>query len=321
MEDQDHIGAHKLFNRLLSIDEDNPEVGELIQIMYQNDDQPPAGGNKFIWMIIPLIAASLLTIFFIPQSKTEIGQTTNTNQETQLDNKSSSMNVEPIEVNKFADLESEVDPSEKTSVTTEEKPLNSDNNSANTDKSNSKSEKKRPRKTDLKKTLKTKIKNKKITPIDKIAITKIEKETPDEAFITVTVAGSWADIWIDGKKEGQTGKGAIAVKPGTHELKVVNKYAMPHRQVFTVAPGERKTINVSELKRLPIKLVISSKVYDEDCIAIVDNLSMGTLSKLKYRLKINDSSKSHSVVIKCDQKVAIQKIIPKATPGTVLTLP
>ena len=137
--------------------------------------------------------------------------------------------------------------------------------------------------------------------------------------LILTVPHSWADIWINGQKMGRTGQsGPISLPPGTHELRLENDFALPYKKRFTIVSGEQKKIEAS-LQRKPATIVVPSQ-YDKDCVAKLDNKSIGKLGSSEYQLKILDPSSGHALSIECDDEVIVKKQLRPLTPGSTSLL-
>lgn len=120
------------------------------------------------------------------------------------------------------------------------------------------------------------------------------------ARLTVLVPGSWGNIYVDDVAKGRTGRidGPIEVTPGTHTLRVENDLTTPWTTTFTVAPGESRTIEVTNLQRKPAVLRFPSDLAGE-CSLLVDEVERGTLQGLGYDYQLFEPERAHLVELRC----------------------
>lgn len=293
MEQGAHLEAHNMFNRLLAIDEENEQVPLLIDQMYQNDEtlveETP---HTSYW----LSASIILLVFgggliYSQTSTQEIAPT-------------------QITTNVSVPTKKEPPPIEfpKESIPVEEK---------QPQKKRPKDPKPQPKEKPQKKIIpRTDILQKK-----KLIIPKpIEPVQLPDGELTITVLNSWADVWIDGKKIGRTGSiQPVNLKPGSHEIRLENEYALPYKKNFTISSGEKTKLEVS-LEYKPATIVIPDQV-GATCTARLDGKSLGTIEQLEYKLSISDPSQKHNLELNCPQAEPQQHAIPSLTPGASFPLP
>jgi hypothetical protein len=136
--------------------------------------------------------------------------------------------------------------------------------------------------------------------------------------VLITVPGSWGDIFIDGDLKGRTGAvGALEVSPGTHVLGIRNDHALPWQKSFTVAPGERKTIEVTNLQRKPARFRMTNAPSPK-CDVAVDGIRRGTIESLANSLQVRSPQRSHDLTIQCPDGTTIVKTIAPAAPGALV---
>ena len=144
-------------------------------------------------------------------------------------------------------------------------------------------------------------------------------EADPPAGVTVLVPGSWGDIYIDGELKGRTGKieGAIPVTPGTHTLRVENNLALPYTTTFTVSPGEQSVIEVTALQRKPVVLRFESRLSG-GCRLLVDDVERGTLQGLSWTFQIAEPDSHHQLALACPDGLVRRMTLPEVVPGAVL---
>lgn len=296
MEQGAHLEAHNMFNRLLAIDEENEQVPLLIDQMYQNDE-PIAEDVKQTpyWLIASIIlllcgGGLIYTQISTPPPRTQ----------SPVVASNPSIKPPPIEFPKESIPEEE-------KVSKQSPPEKIEKEVIAPEKKENKPKKIVPR-VDL-------IQKKKLPP--KKTIEPIQ--LPD-GELTITVLNSWADVWIDGKKIGRTGSiQPINLKPGSHEIRLENEYALPYKKNFTISSGEKTKLEVS-LEYKPATIVIPDQI-EASCTALLDGKSIGTIQQLEYKLSISDPSKQHQLELDCPQSGAQQHSIPSLTPGASFPLP
>jgi hypothetical protein len=53
----------------------------------------------------------------------------------------------------------------------------------------------------------------------------------------------WAEVWVDGKKKGTTPIDPIQLKPGKHQIRLVNKdLKVDRKENVELQPGETKEL-------------------------------------------------------------------------------
>ena len=195
----EHLEAHNLFNRLLSIDEENQEVQNLLDQMYQNEEHKSEEekANYFFWAA-PLLAVLVLSIFLYP--KTDLTQP---NPEKSPE----TISTRGIAANEtFDDYGESLQPMNLAVPATAS--ALKDMEIAKPNVIREKIKKKTVPQPDVKP---QKVSVKPNKPV-------ILPETePEKGTVVITVPYSWADVIIDGKELGRTGNlKPIKLAPGTH---------------------------------------------------------------------------------------------------------
>ncbi|MAA80628.1 MAG: hypothetical protein CL916_15335 [Deltaproteobacteria bacterium] len=295
MEQGAHLEAHNMFNRLLAIDEENEQVPLLIDQMYQNDEllieKSTHTSYWFSASIILLVFGGGLVYY------------QNSNEAESFPKVS--IAVPPPQNNEPPPIEF---PAESIPAEERKQPKNNLPAFPKTEQPKEKIPKKIIPRVDL-------LKNKKTIPTKTIEPVQI----PD-GELTITVLNSWADVWIDGKKIGRTGSiQPINLKPGSHEIRLENEYALPYKKNFTISSGEKTKLEVS-LEYKPATIVIPDQI-EATCTAKVDGKPMGTIKQLSYKLSISDPSQKHNLELDCPQTGPQKHVIPSLTPGASFPLP
>jgi len=292
--DRDHLGALRLFNRLLSMDDENQEVLELVQSMHGALGEKSGGRRRSLMGALLLAAvAGLLWFVFRPA----------------VPDHAASMKLpadggaDPRALEQIPPAEQDAPPSVVATGATLKPPSLEQAASVKQDKPKEKREE----------------------PEDKREAREDDKArvapTPDPpATVMVTVPGSWGDIFIDGKLHGRTGTvGKITVQPGTHTLVIRNDHALPYRQKFTVASGESKAIEVTSLQRKPARFRLTGSAPGE-CKVVVDGVERGTLAGLKSTVRIRNPDRPHKLMVKCPDGTQHSKTLKAVSPGAFVSV-
>jgi serine/threonine-protein kinase len=291
---RDTLGALRLFNRLLAIDEENEEVLQLVQAMHT--PAPNTGPNpRWGWLSLGAVALSVLAAVTLWPSP------------------------EPAPTN--PDL-AEVEPVEEPAPQPVEFPVNAEppvfsEGPAPATPPRAERPAMLARPTGLR-TLPTP------AAPDRVGAGDPEQAPAASQVATVAVAvngGAWATIEIDREPKGRTGSvGDIAVTPGKHTLTLKNPLAQPYTTTFEVAAGERKEIVVPELTPLPLTARLAGGFADT-CVVSVDGVSRGTLAAIGRDIAIHDPRVPHAVELSCPEGVVVRRELPaNARPGSTVVI-
>ena len=277
----DHLGALRLFNQLLSIDEDNVEVLELVQSMHERMPRrrEPRRTGRWVAAVVGAVGAGLFTWALWPTPPepaplVDPGLPPDTVPATDP--------LPPVVVEP-AESAVVIIPSPATPPPRPPPPS--------------------PR------------------PIRRVdASPRPGRDTPppppaDPGYVTVLVPGSWGKIQIDNKDFGQTGSaGAIPVQPGSHELRVENDYALPWVHTFEIAPGESLEIEVTGLLPKPAIALLSG--VDPSCRVALDGRNVGNVGTLGGRVKLDAPRSQHILTLECADGARHEGRVGPLTPGT-----
>jgi len=288
LENNDHLGALQLFNRLLTIDADHPEVLELVQGMHQLQPQEPTNSRRWgMTLGIPLLASFAAWALWpaAPQQQDPVAAQVNLSE------------VEPaIEgpiISIAPPIEAVVTEEPTTAVIAPPEPTPEPQS------------------------------NPVAIPAVNLVQVPIEPVPPIDttpAQLTVVVPGSWGYIFIDDVQIGRTGQiGTIPLEPGEHELRVENDYSLPWHHTFTVEAGESLEVTVTDLQRKPATAILSDEI-DPNCSVSLDGILQGTIQDLGHRLSVTDPDNPHIVELGCPDGTATQIPIAQTSPGSVFQL-
>lgn len=302
LEAHNHLEALRLFNRLLSLDEDNEEVLTLIQGMHSL--QPEESTDSKPWWLVALtvpLAAGLLTWALWPEPPPEL-------VEPILPPVVEIQEPEPVEAAPVEAAPVEAAPVEAAPVETapvETPPLPVA----------------RLREPEPLAIISPKLSisdTPRISAADALSST----STPEDAApgkVTVLVPGAWGYIYIDDRRRGRTGQvGALDLSAGTHTLRVENDYSLPHIQEITVVSGEPQTITISDLKRKPATIQLPG--LDGSCEVSLDGAVLGTAAGLGYRFQLSEPDREHTVELRCPEGDPQTHNLKGIQPGSMVPL-
>ena len=296
--DKDHLGALRLFNRLLAIDEDNPEVLSLVQGMHRAS---PAQSNRR-WGLAAVggaILASLLTWVLWPAPS---GVETDT---------------EPLPTGAAPFERTPDGPTEFSSASDVPAGATQDNPPVDAvatggpavgqgavSKAVSKSGKGR----------KTVVPPPPPPPRERVSR---PAEPPVPGTVSVLVDGAWAWISLDGERVGKTGQvGRIELEPGKHTLLLENDYSSPWERSFEVSPGEHRSFEV-KLTVLPATIAFPSSM-GSDCEVRLNGDARGMLGELGHRLRITNPRRKYTLQVQCPGGETHSEELGMLTPGSTV---
>jgi len=282
----DHLGALRMFNRLLAIDEENEEVLTLLRGLHSLP-----GHNAKRTRLIPIGVAALVGVSMAayalwPATPVETGV-------PQPDALGEAVEVPPEVPVTNPEVQSDSQPAVVATQRQKAAPVPP------------------PATIAPKRVLK---------PMATIKPTAASQPAAEPATVMVTVPGSWGDIYIDGELKGRTGSVRdINVGAGTHVLVIRNDHALPHETSFTVAPGEKKLIEVTDLQRKPARVRLMNAPAT-DCIVSVDGIQRGTVASLAQTVRVREPDRAHALTVACPGGTSLERTLAPAAPGALVTL-
>ena len=154
-------------------------------------------------------------------------------------------------------------------------------------------------------------------------------QAPGELWLRIEEAPSgflyqtWGDLYIDGDHVDQLNPGGrlrTEVGPGEHAVSVRGtEEALPFEQVLTVEPGEKVDLSV----RLPYDgiVVTFSSELEGGCLIAVDGVARGDLATLRGReLRIRDASRPWTVELACPDQDSLS-FAASGQPGQKIPFP
>ncbi len=286
LDDRDHLGALRLFNRLLSMNENNQEVLDIVQSMHGQINS--AGrSQRMLAGLAALLAAAILVWLMWPHT----------------DGKKAYSSAEQL-------AETPTLPPERATVQSEDDAPPPPKQPPPPQKAKTKTV-----------TLVEQPPVLAVSPAKFTPRTIPPRPAPSQpASVLVTVPGSWGDIYIDGELKGRTGVvGRIDLTPGTHVLGIKNDHALPFHRKFTVGRGEAKTIEVTSLKRKPARFRLEGNPGG-DCSVFVDNVNRGTIAGLSKTFIVREPEKAHQLQLRCPDGTQIQRTLSPVSPGALVPI-
>ena len=297
------LEAQRYLNRLLMIDPENDSVFDLLQNMHSHSEVPVQTTKMpALWMYaIPVSLIGIGLWIFFPRANKPVV--------------SLQVSESPPQTETILQL---TDPIPKAKPTDDTQPIA--DSTPVTQPILKPPKKKRPLNTPTITRPVTKPKDKTTsnaastqTTTDSSTIETNEKPAP--GLLTISIPNAWAEIWIDGKSFGRTGQvKPIVLEAGTHELKLVNPYSVPHVETITITPDQTTHIEVRSLKRRPAKLIFASTLSPE-CQVALDGIDLGEMGILKHQLLIEQPNLPHALTVDCPEDTYTQEI-GQLTPGS-----
>ena len=287
LECDDHLTALRLFNRLLSIDEENQEVLELVQGMHtQVRTKPPT--RRIAWSALAAAAVGLGLVLVLTWMA---GDRTPTPTTTVTELPEPTPEPEPL-----VELGSSPSPlPEITPPLTKPDPPSATNALAVA-----------PR-----------------TPRARRIDPPVVEEEPEAiaeepATIEIRVQGTGhADIYVDGVERGKTRGGApIQVQAGAHLIKLVSPVFEPWEREVEVAPGEAYVNKEVKLVPRPATALVLDDVPG-DCQVRLDGDDLGSVDALSRSFPIPEPTRGHLVQFDCPDATHTVKVPPQNGPDKV----
>ena len=138
--------------------------------------------------------------------------------------------------------------------------------------------------------------------------------------ITVVVPGSWGNIWVDNTLLGRTGEvGPMEVSPGRHTLRVENDLSLAWERPFEIAPGEQLDFSPPLVPKPALAMLPPG--LDPACTVAVDGGNRGLVSALGDGIAIRDPRSPHQIKLSCPDGLERMTRIEPVRPGSVFTIP
>ena len=279
----DHLGALRVFNRLLSIDEDNAEVLTLVQGMHTTGKGEGHGRSALPWLAAAaalLLGTTLAWAFWPdppPAALINVGE-------------SPAAEVKPAPLPESPAPQPVVAPEPSPAPTPAAEP--------------------RP------------VKISPVyrqSPPRRPPPPGPDGLPVEPGRITVVVPGSWGRIYIDNTLIGRTGEvGVMKVTPGRHTLRVENDLSLPWDRPFDVAPGEQLDFSPPLVPK-PATAQLPPTVAG-DCLVALDGVGRGAVSALGGEVPIRDPRSPHVIELRCPDAPTLTARIEPVRPGSVFML-
>lgn len=109
-----------------------------------------------------------------------------------------------------------------------------------------------------------------------------------------------ADVYLGGKKVGNTRDAApLQLPAGTHVLEFRTPYILPHTEEVTVSPGETVPLRVVLTPR-PATVTFPDS-YAAECEVTVNRRSQGTIGSLGWKLLVRQPNETQNFVVDCGE--------------------
>jgi eukaryotic-like serine/threonine-protein kinase len=109
-----------------------------------------------------------------------------------------------------------------------------------------------------------------------------------------------ADVYIGDQRVGNTrDRKPISLPPGSHRVRIASDLIKDQTLAFELAPGEHKEMNVN-LQAKPTYIEID-KQFDANCEVSVNGVSSGTAGQLNHRIPVERPDLPHSIRLQCGE--------------------
>lgn len=129
-------------------------------------------------------------------------------------------------------------------------------------------------------------------------------EPPKPACIAFRSKSAPAEVYLDEVRIGSTRDGrCYELPPGTYDFVLTGEMVREHVERVTLAAGQVEMAWQVELTPLPCQLRFASS-YAPDCTVTVNGQALGTLGELRHQVMIERPDQPSSVLLQCDGKQA-----------------
>ncbi len=288
LERGDHLGALQLFNRILTLDEENEEVLELVQGMHRSAGGDHPALRRWGLGLGSLAAAGLITWVLWPSPPPEpvsLDPLPESTVETLLPEGPLSGGSAPGGTLPGRTLAG--GPLAEHHLPTSERAPEVERAASP------------PAPTAKVPTAQKKLRAASLTRAPQKIVEAAAKLPPPPGLVRVVVTGSWGELYIDDEHRGRTGNpNPIPVTPGKHTLRVENDLALPVIRAFEIAAGEQSVIDIGRLQPRPATARVAESVPGE-CAVLIDGRPTGTVDMLERQIVISDPSGSHTLLLRC----------------------
>ena len=286
----DHLGALQLFNRLLAMDDENPEVIALIQSLHQGPDSR----RRPRWLAFVLAAGVLLA---------GIAAAWWTFQRTEAP-----ILVAPTNAGSAA-LPAQVDPPSPGTTRGPATPA------PGSDDAPASAAPEQPKSPVLR-----------LVRPPPAASTDTVQAGEGNGLLVIKV-DTWAEAWLDGHPLGRIGRTRMTASTqspweataGRHELLVKNDFSVDYTLPIDIIPGQVNEVTVL-LTKLPVAILVNP-LMPGDCTLTIGKVSFGALNQHGYTANLTEPSASEEVTLACPGHPPYAQRLGKTTPGSSLTIP
>jgi serine/threonine protein kinase len=140
-------------------------------------------------------------------------------------------------------------------------------------------------------------------------------DEPEIGKLELRVRNGWGYIYVDNVATGQTTRDPqpIELPAGGHDIVIKSDFIEPFKLTAHVSPGETRRYDDIEVVYRPIQMTVSPE-FDPNCQVNVDGLRKGTLKDLHFALSIPRQLNTSSIVVLICGETLHQKQVNDATP-------
>lgn len=122
-------------------------------------------------------------------------------------------------------------------------------------------------------------------------------ETPAEVTFIVSNAGLWADVYCDGVKRASTrGDATASMQPGDYKCTFKSALVEDEDVTFQVVAGEKKDVRAS-VRTKPLRVPIDGCA--DDCVVALDDRALGTVKERGSLIVIERPEDAHTLTVTC----------------------
>jgi len=277
----DSLRALRMFNRLLSIDEDNQEVLQLVQGLHRAPAETSRRRPAWAFAAGALVLSGAAALLW--EASSLIDEPEPEAPAAVVAPPPAEPAVEPgfSEVETVAQPEAELDPPPRAKKNIRQRPGT-------------------------------------LRPRRKAVVVPPEEDKvvpPETGRVVIRTQPAGAEVWFEGRNLGNTriapGRFHAELAVGSYEFQLKGPLIEDQTVKVYVTPGENAVVRTVEYLPATVNF---PREWDENCVAWVDGRVRGTLSDLGYKTSLPHPERPHKVQLSCNGKETRQRFASLGSP-------
>ncbi|TVQ90080.1 MAG: serine/threonine protein kinase [Deltaproteobacteria bacterium] len=286
----DALTALRLLNRLLAIDEDNPEVLALVQSLHP---PPPKQRSRAIAVVLGAAGLALAAFFVLSFMAGWWGTSEPTQPTARADRAPPDVSANPSEAVEDPSLDQSdaTDPAPPSPEPSDPPPQPAPRSTAETPRT-------------------TPPPRRRADALRELRNPAPPPSPPSQGCLEVRPRNGWAYIWLNGEPTGRktNAPGCIEVPAGTHTVHLGGSPLAEDLELHvTIAAGETQRVEPT-LRFRPIRVLFDDH-YAEECTLTVGERRRGTLAELGRVLELDrNPNVNHQISLRCADREHVAQV-------------